>query len=76
MDIEMYSQCFVSSIKLRGLSFPKDYISRSTHPRNFTILQGSDFANGPISLFFFLFFSFQISVFLIKKKPWEEDKGL
>ena len=33
-------------------------------PRHFTILHESDFANGQISKFF------QISVFLIKKKPF------
>ena len=58
MDIEMYYQYFLSSIKLRELSFPEDYISSSTHPRNFTISQGSDFANGPNSEFFFFFFFF------------------
>ena len=68
MDIEKYCQCFLKSITLRGLSFPKDYISSSPHPRNFTILQRADFANGQISKFF------QISVFLIKKKPFGRRK--
>ena len=34
MDIEKYCQCFLSSITLRGLSFPKDQISSFPHPRH------------------------------------------
>ena len=78
MGIEMYSQYFLSIIKLRELSFPKDYISSSTHPRNFTISQGSDFANGPNSEFFFFFFFFfsNFSVFDIEKTLGRRQRSL
>ena len=72
----MYSQYFLSSIKLRELSFPKDYISSSTHPRNFTISQGSDFANGPNSWFFFFFFFSNFSVFDREKTLGRRQRSL
>ena len=65
MDIGKYCQCFLSSISLRRSS-----LSNSPHPWNFTILQGSEFANRQISDFF------QILMLLIKKNLSEGDKGL
>ena len=63
------------NIRLRELSFPKDYISSSTHHK--ILLFDRDLISriGQIFEVYFLFL-FQISVFLIKKKPWKEDKGL
>ena len=75
MGIEMYSQYFLSSIKLRELSFPK--IIFLVPPTHGILLFHRDriLRMGQILGFSFSFF-FQISVFLMKKKPWEEDKGL
>ena len=52
MHIEKYCQCILSSIKLRGLSFFKDYISSSLHPRSLPFYRDLISRMGQFQFFF------------------------
>ena len=55
MNIEKYCQCFLSSITCRGLSFPKDEISSSPHPRILPFHRDLISRMGKFQFFFFNF---------------------